>query len=160
MTRMENGSVKSLCEGAAIAALYAVLTIVLAPISFGANGAMQLRVSEALTLLPMVTPAAVPGLFVGCLVANLLCGAPLPDILFGSLATLLAALMTRKLRKNVYLAALPPVLCNGLIVGGMLSVVYTMPLAWSCFTVAIGEVAACYILGIPMIKGVEKLKIF
>lgn len=151
---------KGLCQAAAIAALYAVLTIALQPISFGANGAMQLRVSEALTLLPVVTPTAVPGLFVGCLAANLLCGAPLPDIIFGSLATLLAAIATRRLRKNVYLAALAPVISNGVIVGIMLSVVYAVPLLWSCFTVAVGEVAACYVLGIPLLKGVEKLKIF
>lgn len=151
---------KALCQGAAIAALYAVLTIALAPISFGANGAMQLRVSEALTLLPVLTPTAVPGLFIGCLAANLLCGAPLPDIIFGSLATLLAAIATRRLRKNVYLAALAPVISNGVIVGVMLSVVYTMPLLWSCFTVALGEIAACFVLGIPLVKGVEKLRLF
>ena len=110
------------------------------------NGALQLRVSEALTLLPMLTPAAVPGLFVGCLAANLICGAPLADIVFGSLATLLAAL--------------PPVLCNGVIVGVMLSVVYSVPLFYSCLTVAGGEALACYVLGIPLLKGVEKLKIW
>ena len=153
-------STKFLCQGAAIAGLYAALTILLAPISFGANGALQLRVSEALTLLPMLTPAAVPGLFVGCLAANLICGAPLADIVFGSLATLLAALLTRRLRKTLYLAALPPVLCNGVIVGVVLSVVYSVPLFYSCLTVAGGEALACYVLGIPLLKGVEKLKIW
>ena len=153
-------SAKGLCQAAAIAALYAVLTIALAPISFGAGGAMQLRVSEALTLLPVVTPTAVPGLFAGCLAANLLCGAPLPDVIFGSLATLLAAVVTRRARKNVYLAALAPVVSNGVIVGVMLSAVYTAPLLWSCFTVAVGEIAACFVLGIPLLRGVEKLKIF
>ena len=154
------GNIRFLCQGAAIAGLYAVLTLLLLPISFGAGGSFQLRVSEALTLLPVFSPAAVPGLFVGCLLANCLCGAPLPDILFGSLATLLAAALSRKFRKNVYLAALMPVLCNTLVVGGMLSWVYGLPLPYACLTVAPGEAAACFLLGIPLCRGLEKLKLF
>lgn len=154
------GNVRFLCEGAAIGGLYAALTMILMPISFGAGGAFQLRVAEALTLLPVFTSSAVPGLFVGCLAANLLCGAPLADIAVGSLATLLAAALTRKFRKNRYLAALMPVLCNTALVGGMLSVVYGTPLWFACFTVALGEIGACFLLGLPLCRGIEKLKLF
>ena len=139
-----------------IGALYALLTVVFEPISFGVSGAFQFRISEAMTLLPVLTPAAVPGLFVGCVAANLLCGAPLPDIVFGSLATLVADLGTRKCRSKPLWAARPPVICNGIIVGIMLSVVYTIPLAWGCFTVALGELVVCYLLGLPLLKALQK----
>lgn len=149
-------NISTLCKSGVIAALYAALTLLLAPISFGVGGTLQFRISESLTLLPIITPAAVPGLFIGCLVANFLCGAPLPDIIFGSLATLLAALWTRKWRHKPFLAALPPVICNGVIVGIMLSVVYSIPLVWGCFTVALGELAVCYVLGIPLLHTLQK----
>ena len=156
---MRKYSTRDLSLAAVVAALYTVLGYF--GNIFGLNfGMFQCRFAEALCVLPFFFPATAPGLFVGCLAANLLCGAPLPDIIFGSLATLLAAIATRRLRKNVYLAALAPVISNGVIVGIMLSVVYAVPLLWSCFTVAVGEVAACYVLGIPLLKGVEKLKIF
>ena len=152
--------IRFLCQSAAIAGLYAVLTLLLSPISFGAGGAFQVRISEALTLLPILTPAAVPGLFAGCLTANLLCGSPLPDVLFGSLATLLAAFLTRKFRRKRLLAALSPVVCNGLIVGVMLERVYTLPLGWGILTVTVGELIACLLLGLPFLKAIEKTKIF
>lgn len=151
---------KFLCEAAAIAALYAVLTVLLMPICFGAGGTFQLRVSEGLTLLPVLTSSAVPGLFIGCLIANLICGAPLPDIIFGSLATLLAAGITRKLRKNIFLSSLSPVVCNTLIVGTMLSVIYTEPVWFSFLTVALGEIAACCLIGIPLCKSLAKTRLF
>ena len=98
-----------LTHAAAIAALYVVLTFLAN--AFGlANYAVQLRFSEALTILPFFTPAAIPGLFVGCLLANIFTGAALPDIIFGSLATLIAALGTWKLRNHKWLAPLPPLL--------------------------------------------------
>ena len=154
------GNIRFLCQGAAIAGLYAALTLALLPISFGAGGAFQFRAAEALTLLPVLSPAAVPGLFVGCLLANCLCGAPLPDIVFGSLATLLAALLTRKAQKNLYLAALMPVLCNTAVVGAMLSAVYGLPLPYACLTVMPGEAAACFLLGIPLCRGLNRLNLF
>lgn len=151
--------VRYLCEGAVMAALYALLTVALAPLSFGAGGTFQLRVSEALTTLPVLFPAAVPGLFIGCLLSNLICGAPLPDVIFGSFATLLSALLTRRLRKNVWLAALMPVMCNTLIVGLMLSRVYGLPLGYAMLTVAPGEAAACYLLGVPLTRTLAKMKV-
>ena len=106
---------RQVAHGAVIAAVYAALTLVLAPISMGA---VQCRVAEALTSLPMLTPVAVPGLFVGCLLANIFIGGSIYDIVFGSLTTLLAAVLTRRFRKNRWVAMLFPVLLNGVGVGG------------------------------------------
>lgn len=150
---------KELCIGAAVGGLYAALTLLLIPISFGAGGAFQLRISEALTLLPCLFPAAVPGLFIGCLLANLLAGAPLYDVIFGSLATLIAALLTRKYRHNLWLAAAMPVLVNTIMVGSMLSFVYQLPYFYALLTVLPGEAAACFLLGIPLVKALEKTKL-
>ena len=113
-------TVKNLCLSRIIAALYAGLTILLQAFSFGA---IQVRVSEAMTLLPLLTPAAIPGLAIGCFIANLICST-WQDWVFGTLATLIAAVLTRKLRKNVYLAAAMPVLANALIIGPMLYWMY------------------------------------
>lgn len=132
-------STRSLCLSAIIAALYAALTLCLPALSYGA---VQCRLSEALTLLPMVMPQAVPGLAIGCLVSNLLSPVGLWDALFGTLATLLAGLCTRKLRQQPLLAASCPVVCNGLIVGGMLSVVYQLPALLTMGEVAAGEALA------------------
>ena len=101
-------TVKNLCLSGIIAALYAGLTILLQAISFGP---VQIRVAEAMTLLPLLTPAAVPGLAIGCFVANLICST-WQDWVFGTLATLIAAVMTRKLRNNLYLAAAMPVVSS------------------------------------------------
>lgn len=129
---------RSLCLSAIIAALYAALTLLLAPISYGN---IQCRVSEAMTLLPLVMPASIPGLFVGCLIANLYTGSVL-DIVFGSLATLGAAVCTYLLRKQKWLAALCPVLFNAVIVGAVLSVSFGLPLLLTMLEVGVGELAA------------------
>ena len=129
---------RSLTLSAMIAALYAVLTLVLAPISYGN---LQCRVSEAMTLLPMILPQSIPGLFVGCLIANIYTGSVL-DIIFGSLATLLAAIGTYALRKKPLLAAACPVVANGVIVGLVLSVSYGLPLLLTMIEVAVGEIGA------------------
>lgn len=147
-----------LTQAAIIAALYAALTLLLQPIS-GFQGNFQLRVSEALTLLPVFTPAAVPGLFVGCLIANLLGGATVLDVIFGSLATLLAALLTRRLRFNRFLAALPPVVMNMLIVGAVLAYSLHLPLLPSMGWVALGQLIACYALGLPLVWALAKAPI-
>ena len=110
---------RSLCLSAIIAALYAALTLLLAPISYGN---IQCRVSEAFTVLPMVLPQSIPGLFVGCLIANIFSPTPsIWDIVFGSLTTLIAACGTYALRKKPVLAAACPVVANGVIVGLMLA---------------------------------------
>lgn len=145
---------RSLCLSAVIAALYAALTLLLAPISYGP---IQLRLSEALTLLPMVLPQAVPGLFVGCLIANLYTGM-LTDIIFGSLATLLAAIGTYLLRKKPLLAAACPVVSNGVIVGLVLTATSNMPLLLTMGTVALGEVGAV-IIGMILLGGMKRARI-
>lgn len=144
---------RSLCVSAVIAALYAALTLLLAPISYGN---LQCRVSEAMTLLPMVLPPAIPGLFVGCLLANLLGSATPWDIVFGSLATLIAAIGTYVLRKKPLLAALCPVVANGVIVGAVLSFFYTLPLWLTMLEVAVGEVGAV-IIGFAMLAALKRI---
>ena len=137
---MQKKSVRYLVQAALIAALYAALTLALQPISFSATG--QVRVSEALTVLPFFTPAAVPGLFVGYGIL---------DIVFGSLATLLAALAARKLRRWPFLVPLPSVLFNAAIVGPMLSYVTGFPILPTVGYVGLGQLAACYVLGLPLL---------
>lgn len=136
-----------LAQGGIIAALYIALTLLFAPISFGP---LQLRVAEALTILPLFTPAAIPGLFIGCLLANLLGGAILWDILFGSLATLIGAVLGYLLRKNRWLVPIPAVLANTLIIPYVLYYGYgftddAIPLLM--VYILGGEILGCYVLG-------------
>ena len=107
--------VKFLTTAAIISAIYIVLTLFTNALGL-ANGAIQIRISESLCVLPMFTPAAIPGLFVGCLISNLLCGCVIWDIVFGSIATLIGAVFTYFLRKNTYLAVIPPILSNTVII--------------------------------------------
>lgn len=144
-------NIKKMTTCAVIAAAYAALSLLLAPISYGN---IQIRVSEALTILPFVAPYTAAGLFVGCVLANLLnpLGINLLDVVFGSLATLLAALLTARC-KNRWLASIPPVVLNAIIVGGVLA--YTSasgPAFWPTWTVfglevGAGQLAACVIGG-------------
>ena len=135
-----------IAQGAAIAALYVVLTLIFAPISFGE---MQVRISEALTILPLFTPAAIPGLFVGCVLGNLLGGAIPLDVIFGSLATLIGAVGGYLLRKNRWLVPLPTVLSNTIIVPFVLRYGYgvELPVVLMMVYVAVGEIISCYGLG-------------
>ena len=144
---MKTNKVRFMTQAAMIAAVYVVLTFVFAPISFGE---VQVRIAEMLTILPIFTPAAVPGLFVGCLIGNITGGAILPDIIFGSIATLEGAVGTWQLRKCPrILAALPPVIANILIVPFVLRYAYgvVLPIPFLMLTVGIGEVVSCMILG-------------
>ena len=139
--------VLKLTQGAMIAALYVVLTMAFAPISFGP---MQLRIAEALTILPLFTFAAVPGLFAGCILANILGGGVIWDIIFGSLATLIGAWFGYKLRENRWLVPLPAVVSNTLIIPFVLRYGYgvaDIPLPLMMVYIAAGEIAGCYILG-------------
>lgn len=130
---------RSLCLSAIIAALYAALTLLLAPISYGP---VQLRLSEAFTVLPQ----SIPGLFVGCLIANIFSPTPsIWDIVFGSLTTLIAACGTYVLRKKPVLAAACPIVANGVIVGLMLALLYGLPVALTMGEVAIGELGAVFL---------------
>ena len=140
--------IRRIALAAVIAALYAGLTMALAPISFGV---VQFRVAEAFTLLPFLVPEAIPGLFVGCLLANFLGGMGIIDVIFGSGATLLAALMTWKM-PNVWLAAVPPVVVNALVVGGYLSFITETPLVLSILYIGASEAGVCFILGVPLCR--------
>ncbi len=147
-------SPKGLAVSAVIAAVYAALTYALAPISYGA---VQFRVAEALTLLPILLPQAIPGLFVGCILANLLGGYGPVDVIFGSLATLSAAIWTYSLRKNRYVAALPPVIINAIVVSIMLNLVAGFELWSTMGYVALGQLGAVYVLGLPLLKALERI---
>ncbi|QGP93598.1 QueT transporter [Neomoorella glycerini] len=142
-----------IARGAIIAALYAVVTIILQPISFGY---LQVRIAEALTLLPILYPEAIPGLFIGCLISNIYGGLGLIDIVLGSLTTLAAAWLTYIWRQN-RLAYLPPIVLNGLIVGAYLSYLLHVNIFLSITTVALGEAIAVLVLGIPLVKRLQKL---
>lgn len=144
---------RTLTRAAVIAALYAAVTLLLQPISFGP---MQLRVSEAMTLLPCLWPESIAGLFVGCFLANLIGGYGIMDAIVGGGATLIAALITYKLRKNHWLAALPPVLINMVAIGILLHVVADAPLFLTALYIGIGQALACYGLGIPMLAMLRK----
>lgn len=147
-----------------VGALYAVLSYFAA--IFGvAYGPVQFRFSEALCVLPFLFPAAAPGLFVGCLAANLLSPYGALDIVFGSLATLLAAVWTMK-TPNKYLAPLPPVVCNAVIVGAViafeqtgLSAAFWPAYAYNAFTVGLGEAVVCYVLGSILLAVLAKIPV-
>lgn len=166
---MKNKKALYLTQAAMIAALYVVLTM--AANAFGlASGSIQVRFSEALTVLPFLTPAAVPGLFIGCLAANLATGAMLPDIVFGSLATLLGAVGTFLLgraagkhsaKKTLFawLSPLPPIVANALIIPPVLKYAYgIIPMWFSAVTVTIGEIISCGIFGIILLFALKKYK--
>ncbi|MDD3346749.1 QueT transporter family protein [Oscillibacter sp.] len=147
--------IRRLTTAAVIAAAYAALTLFL-PIP--QYGGVQLRVAEAMTVLPFLFPEAVPGLAVGCFLANLLGSPYVLDWIFGTLATLLAALWTSRL-KNRYLAPLPPVLCNAVIVGAEIAyfsvldgAAFLPAFALNAVTVGLGEAIACYALGLPLLR--------
>lgn len=150
---MKGMNTRMLTRAAAIAALYAAITLALAPISYGP---VQFRASEALTLLPVFWPEAGAGLFAGCFFANLAGGYGIADAAVGGLATLLAAFCTRRLRANRWLAALPPVLVNAVAIGVMLHFADGAPLFATMLYIAAGQAAACYALGLAMLAGLEK----
>ena len=150
----QHGKTMFIVRSAVIAALYAALTLALYPISFGA---VQFRVSEALTLLPIVMPEAIPGLFVGCLVSNLIGSATPWDIIFGSLATLIAAILTYATRRNKILAAFWPVICNTVIVGLVLALTLDLPVFLTMGEVGLGELAVVYTVGMAMLAALKRV---
>ena len=144
---MRDKKVLFITQAAVIAALYVVLTLLANALGL-ANYAIQVRFSEALTILPFFTPAAIPGLTIGCLLSNLLTGCMPLDILFGSLATLLGAVGTYLLRKRQWMAPLPPILANTVIVPFVLAYVYQFEgsIPYFMLTVGIGEILSCGVL--------------
>ena len=133
-------------QGAIIAAMYVALTLIFAPISYGA---VQVRIAEALTILPLFTPAAIPGLFIGCIIANGIGGGIILDVVFGSLATLIGAIGGYLLRKNRWLVPIPAIVSNSVIVPFVLKYGYgiDLPIWLMIIYIAIGEIIGCYILG-------------
>lgn len=158
--------VQFLVQAAMIAALYTVLTLVAAMLNW-AYGPVQFRFSEAMTVLPMFTPAAIPGLAVGCFLSNVWSSMGVMDMIFGTLATLLAAFGTRAARhvrvKGIpVLAPLPPVVCNALIVGLEITIVSPGGFLWPAFlanalSVGAGELVVCYVLGLPLAILLDRL---
>lgn len=154
-----NRNLRFLCRGALVAALYVVLTWLCALVGLD-KGVVQMRLSEALCVLPAFTGAAVPGLFVGCLLANLLTGSALPDVVFGSLATLIGALGAYFLRRRKWLVPLPTVLANTLIIPFVLRFAYGAEgsIPYFMLTVGAGEVISAYICGMLLYAALVRQK--
>lgn len=154
---MKENKTRNLVFSALIASIYVVLTLLLRPISYGP---IQFRVSESLCVLPYFTPAAIPGVFIGCLISNLLGGAVVMDIVFGSLATLIGAIGSWLLRRNRWLVSLPPILSNTLIIPWVLKFAYgSEDLVWyMMITIGIGEILAIGVLGQLLISVLAKYR--
>ncbi len=142
-----------------IAALYVVLTLLANALGL-ANYAIQVRFSEALTILPFFTPAAIPGLTIGCLLSNILTGCAPLDILFGTLATLIGALGTYALRRFEWLAPLPPILANTIIVPWVLRFAYDIPdaIPYLMATVGAGELISCGLIGMLLLRSLKQIR--
>ena len=167
--QMNKKKIRYIVEGALIAALYAGLTYLVGVFNL-AYGPIQFRVSEMLTILPIFTPAAIPGLTIGCFIANIMSFNPI-DMVFGTVASLLSALGTYYLRKIKFkgipwLALLPPVLINAVIVGLEIAIFFTeggatvWGFAMSALTVGIGQFVVCYGLGVPLYMVLRKYNLF
>ena len=144
-------------QSAVITAIYIVLCWIFAPISFGA---IQVRISEALTVLPIYTPTAIPGLFIGCALSNIILGGGnIIDLIFGSLATLLAAICTYKLRNKPKIISLfPPVIINAIIVGAYLHYIISpeINIFINMLWVMLGQLVSCYCIGLPLCVAIDK----
>ena len=153
---MKSKKLVFICQAAVIAALYVVLTYVF---SAFASGVIQVRVSEALTILPAFTPAAIPGLVIGCLLSNTLTGCVLLDIIFGSVATLIGALGSYELRRHTWLVPIPPIVSNMIIVPFVLRFAYgaTDAFPFMIATVGAGEIISCYLLGMILYGALKKV---
>lgn len=148
----------SVTQAAIIAALYIVLTFFANALGL-ANYAIQVRFSESLCILPYFTKSSIPGLFIGCLLSNILTGCALPDIIFGSLATLIGGIATYLLRKHKWAAPIGPIVSNAIIIPFVLLYAYGIkPLWFSFVTVTIGEIISCGILGMLLLKALEKYR--
>ena len=153
---MKSKKLVFICQAAVIAALYVVLTYVF---SAFASGVIQVSVSEALTILPAFTPAAIPGLVIGCLLSNTLTGCVLLDIIFGSVATLIGALGSYALRRHTWLVPIPPIVSNMIIVPFVLRYAYgaTDAFPFMIATVGAGEIISCYLLGMILYGALKKV---
>ena len=146
-----------MCRAALIASLYIVLTLIASMLGVSSH-VIQVRFSEALCILPVFTSAAIPGLAIGCLVSNLICAALWQDVVFGTLATLIGALGTYALRKYKWIAPMPPILANTIIIPLILAYCYGFEggIPYFMLTVGIGEIISVYILGLILHRALEK----
>ena len=162
MSKSNRHSIDYIAKAAAIAALYVVLTELSALFGLSGTNVIQFRLSEALTILPFFTSAAIPGLVIGCFLSNLLTGAVVWDVVFGTLATLIGALLTYALRRYKWLAPIPPILANTIIVPFVLRYAYGFEDAWWFLglTVFIGEFVCCGILGMLLLFAINKRPAF
>lgn len=144
-------------QAAVIAALYVVLVFVFQYSSFGP---IQFRVAEALTILPYFTPAAIPGVTIGCLLSNLLFSAEILDVMFGTAATLIAAYLSYQLRENKFLVPVPPILVNAIIIPWVLKYAYfeADPVPFMMLTVGAGQLVSAGILGMILLFALEKIR--
>uniref|UniRef100_A0A7C3RM99 QueT transporter family protein n=1 Tax=Dictyoglomus thermophilum TaxID=14 RepID=A0A7C3RM99_DICTH len=143
---------KKITRIAFYAVIYSVLTIVFSPISYGP---IQVRISEFLTLFPFLDYLAIPGLFLGCFIANIFSPVGWIDMIFGSLCTLVAAYLTRKM-PNIYLAPLPPILVNAFGVSLYLHLFFNLPYFLNVLYIGIGEAIATYVIGLPIVLYILK----
>ncbi len=152
---MKNQKLFFLIQAALIAAIYVVLVFIFQPISISY---IQVRIAEALTILPFFTPAAIPGVTIGCLLGNLLSGCDVLDIVFGSLATLIGALGSYSLRRHKFLIPLPPIIANTIIVPWVLRFAYgeALSIPFMMLTVGIGEVLSCGVLGLVLLFSLSR----
>ncbi len=146
-----------LTQAALIAAIYVVLVYAFKPISFSY---IQVRIAETLTILPYFTPAGIPGITIGCLLANILTGADVLDIIFGTLATFLGALGSYGLRRHKFLVPIPPILTNTIIIPWVLRFAYgeALPIPFMMATIGIGQVISCYVLGLILLQVLSKYR--
>ena len=157
---MRKLTVRELALCGVLAAAYAVITLAVAPFAYGP---IQFRISEAMCVLPFLFPETVWGLFVGCLLSNIISPYGMLDMVVGSIATLLAAYLTSRCR-NRYLAPLPPVVCNGILVGAVIAwqeagstAAFWPAFALNGLSVAFGEAVICYVLGLLLLRGLERV---
>ena len=154
---MNNKKTLFLTEAAVIAAIYTVLVLAFQPISFGP---IQFRIAEALTILPYFAPAAIPGVAIGCFLSAVLTGADILDMVFGSLTTLIAAILSYQLRRYKFLVPVPPIVANALIIPWILRYAYQIPdaIPYMMLTVGAGQVLAVGVLGIFLLFALDKVK--
>jgi len=154
---MRNKKTLFITEAAVIAALYTVLVLIFAPISYGP---IQVRIAEALTILPYFTSAAIPGVTIGCFLSAILSGSDVLDMIFGSLATLIAAIISYRLRRYKFLVPIPPIVANAIIVPWVLRYAYNIPdaIPFMMLTVGFGEFIAAGILGMLLLLALDKVK--
>lgn len=154
---MNNKKTEFISHAAVIAAIYIVLVLIFQYSSFGP---VQFRIAEALTILPYFTPAAIPGVTIGCFLSAIMTGANILDIIFGPLATLIAAILSYKLRGNKFLVPIPPIVVNALVIPWVLKFAYgeAQPVSIMMLSIAGGQILACLVLGLTLLFSLDKVK--